>query len=92
MKAFRLALFFAPALVMPGLSAPAQTQITYPWCAVYSGGKGGGTNCGFSTLEQCRATVSGIGGFCERNTFYTGRTDTGPVRHPKTNRKRVRDY
>jgi hypothetical protein len=41
------------------------------WCAQYSGGRaGGGTNCGFFTLEQCRATVSGIGGFCVINQFY----------------------
>jgi len=45
----------------------------YRWCAVYGGGDmGGGTNCGFITLEQCRATVSGIGGSCEPNQFYTG--------------------
>ena len=40
------------------------------WCAQYSGRGGGGTNCGFFTLEQCRATVSGIGGFCVPNQFY----------------------
>ena len=41
------------------------------WCAQYSGRVGGGaTNCGFFTLEQCRATVSGIGGFCVINQFY----------------------
>jgi Protein of unknown function (DUF3551) len=48
----------------------------YPWCAQYSGGRGGGgRNCGFATLEQCRATVFGIGGFCEPNLFYTGRAE-----------------
>ncbi len=26
-----------------------------------------GTNCGFDTLQQCRATIAGIGGWCERN-------------------------
>jgi hypothetical protein len=35
----------------------------YPWCANYSGDWSGVSNCGFLTLEQCRATVSGIGGF-----------------------------
>jgi hypothetical protein len=45
----------------------------YPWCAVYSGDGGGGTNCGFLTIEQCRATVSGIGGFCAPNQFYNPR-------------------
>lgn len=34
----------------------------YKWCAVDSGG---GTNCGFITIEQCRTSVSGVGGFCE---------------------------
>ena len=29
-----------------------------------------GRNCGFSTYEQCRATVSGIGGYCEVNSMY----------------------
>jgi hypothetical protein len=37
----------------------------YPWCAVYSDDAGGASNCGFLTIEQCRATESGIGGFCE---------------------------
>jgi hypothetical protein len=40
------------------------------WCAEYSGETGGATNCGFFTIEQCRATVSGIGGFCVPNQFY----------------------
>jgi hypothetical protein len=35
----------------------------YPLCAQYSGDGGGGTNCGFLTFEQCRAGLSGIGGF-----------------------------
>jgi hypothetical protein len=44
----------------------------YKWCAVYSGNFSA-TNCGFLTLEQCRATVSGIGGDCEPNQFYNPR-------------------
>ncbi len=64
--------FLAATLVMPfALAAPAHADIQYPWCAQYSG-RDGGRNCGFSTFEQCRATVSGIGGFCERNSFFTG--------------------
>jgi Protein of unknown function (DUF3551) len=50
-------------------AAPALAQ-NYPWCAQYGGRAGGATNCGFSTFEQCMATVSGIGGFCDRNTLY----------------------
>jgi hypothetical protein len=63
---FMLGLF----VVVVGVSGPAQAQ-NYPWCAYYGGVMGGGgTNCGFSTFQQCQATVSGIGGFCDRNTQY----------------------
>jgi len=43
------------------------------WCAYYPGGS---SNCGFYSFEQCQATVSGIGGFCNRNPFsgYAGHT------------------
>ena len=50
------------------------------WCAQYSGK--GATNCGFFTIEQCRATVSGIGGFCVPNQFYN------PCRPAQRARKR----
>ena len=57
-------------LVAEGLSTSAQAQ-NYPWCAVYGHGlMGGSSNCGFTTYQQCQATVSGIGGFCERNNQY----------------------
>ena len=37
------------------------------WCANY--GSHGGTNCGFYSYEQCRATMSGVGGSCQPNPF-----------------------
>ena len=43
----------------------------------------GGTNCGFLTIEQCRATLSGNGGFCEPNQFYTGPETTPAGRKRK---------
>lgn len=49
--------------------AAAQGYKLYPWCAYYEG-LGGYTNCYFSTLAQCRAAVSGVGGTCNINTFY----------------------
>ncbi|MFZ2068331.1 MAG: DUF3551 domain-containing protein [Xanthobacteraceae bacterium] len=54
---------------LTGGSANAQN---YPWCAQYGGRMGGGENCGFSTYQQCMAALSGNGGFCNRNTQYTG--------------------
>lgn len=88
-----------PALVIPALALPAFAGFAtaavllaatpasadpYRWCAQY--GRDGGRNCGFVTLQQCQATVSGIGGFCERNPFYTG--PDRPVRsHRKADRR-----
>jgi hypothetical protein len=54
--------------VTPGLVTRAQAQ-NYPWCAVLNMGDAA-YNCGFVTHEQCMATVSGIGGFCELNNLY----------------------
>jgi hypothetical protein len=48
---------------------PAKAEITYAWCAVYSE-LDASRNCGFATYEQCRAAVSGNGGFCEPNSMY----------------------
>jgi hypothetical protein len=54
------------------LASPSQAD-PYRWCAEYGGFRGGGgTNCYFMTLQQCRAAVSGVGGYCRHNTFYTG--------------------
>ncbi len=68
MKFPLFALAVAVAAAAAATRAPAQTN--YPWCAYYSGRGGGGTNCGFVSFEQCMATVSGIGGFCNINTQY----------------------
>lgn len=66
------ALIAVPTLL---IQAPANAlpYDPYPWCANYGGDASGASNCGFLTLEQCRATVSGIGGFCEHNQFYNPR-------------------
>jgi uncharacterized protein DUF3551 len=42
----------------------------YPWCANFH--EGAGTNCGFTSYDQCMQTVRGSGGFCAPNDFYTG--------------------
>src|SRR4029078_5767913 len=57
------------------------------WCAAY---RNGSNNCGFYTYEQCMATVSGIGGFCNRNPdARPGKPAARKERNvaPKTKRK-----
>jgi hypothetical protein len=49
--------------------AVAQTATCRPWCVHYSGSRGGGTNCGFISFEQCMWTAQGAdicmpNGFC----------------------------
>jgi hypothetical protein len=44
----------------------------YRWCAVLGATSDLGTNCYFVTLEQCQATISGVGGFCTPNYRYAG--------------------
>ena len=61
-------------------SSEAAPYDPYPWCAAYGGSWSGVSNCGFMTLQQCMATVSGMGGSCEPNQFYN------PGRSGKRNR------
>jgi hypothetical protein len=64
----RLLLFTLAIFAMAvGGGTRAQAQ-NYPWCADYDGP--GGTNCGFTSFQQCMATLAGMGGFCNANTQY----------------------
>ena len=80
---FVLAALLASAALMPATVGSAQAD-PYRWCANYSG-KLSGSNCWFMTLEQCRATVSGVGGYCTPNPFYDGRPlGQAPARRPRS--------
>jgi len=68
--------FAALGLTLAG--TPGSAEITYPWCAQY-GEQSGARNCGFSTFEQCRAAISGNGGYCIENPMY----HPGPVPKPR---------
>ena len=66
----------------------AQAQGKYcPWCARYDGWT---VVCGFATFQQCLATISGVGGFCQRNVMSPPFAAEGPrykrARHARRNR------
>jgi hypothetical protein len=83
MRASLTILGFATALLLTG-APPATAEITYPWCVQYGGFDGGGRNCGFSTLEQCRATANGSSDFCERNPMYVPNAESSrPARRSR---------
>lgn len=66
-----LAGFGLAAMAMAMTTATAAAADDYRYCAVY-GVEGRATNCYFVTLEQCQAAISGMGGFCQPNPYYTG--------------------
>ena len=57
-------------------SASAETY--YPWCAYYDMWT---YNCGFTTRQQCLATVSGVGGACRVNPYPAPAADARGRRH-----------
>jgi hypothetical protein len=62
--------------VAAGTGTRAEAQ-NMPWCAQYS--TRDGSTCGFTTFQQCMATITGIGGFCNQNWQYKPVT---PATHP----------
>ena len=52
--------------VAVGAATPASAEVQYPWCAQYRKPLD-------ANYQQCRETVSGIGGFCYRNPAYPPR-------------------
>jgi uncharacterized protein DUF3551 len=61
------------------------------WCSEYS--RGGGTNCGFYTFDQCLANISGIGGRCYPNPYIAagpGFDGTGVYGPGRVHRRPIR--
>ena len=60
----RRLVFTMGLLVTSGIGAHAY-EVIYPWCK-----KEYGTNCGFSTLAQCQASIIGGTEVCFQNPAY----------------------
>jgi hypothetical protein len=61
-------------------SKPSEALIVYQWCAHYNG-RNSAPSCGSTTYAQCMATLSGNGGFCAENPWWTGpQADRRPPR------------
>ena len=72
MRRFIIALGALAAMAGAGqLATPASAEIDYPYCRDRGGGEYN-MRCDFTTLEQCQATASGLGGSCSLNPFYKG--------------------
>ena len=83
----------AATLMATSLLSPTAHADPYRWCAVYGGGKGGGSeNCYMTTLAQCEAQIRGLGGFCRENLFFDGRPVRTPEDHAYNPRRRHREH
>lgn len=87
MRIFVLGFAVIAGLLAASATEPANAD-PYKYCAVYASGyAGGGTNCGFVTLAQCRDTISGVGGTCSPNPFYDGVSFDGPRRTRRAHKR-----
>jgi len=76
------------SLIVMSAVEPAKAD-PYRWCAVYGSFGGGGVeSCYYLTIEQCRASVSGIGGFCRESGWYDGRPVSTDAPLPRRSHKR----
>lgn len=83
--------FLLGAIVLAATSsglrpAAADNRGAFPWCAVYSVGRGSVVwDCQYRSVEACRPNViSGNRGFCNHNPAYEG-----PVEPRRRHGKRV---
>lgn len=56
------------------------------WCAYYSG-ISSSIECSYDTYAQCRATISGVGGFCAANPNYVAVMEERPDRRRTHHRR-----
>ena len=62
----------ATALAVLALSAPsgdAQTFFSKRYCTFGGNNNSGEADCSYNTLEQCRASASGLARYCGENPF-----------------------
>jgi hypothetical protein len=76
----------AAAAALTVLATQGAQAREYPWCAYYGGSDNDATNCGFETREQCRAAISGVGGYCQTNPRYVPATTGRGGRQSDRNR------
>src|SRR5713101_1661612 len=63
-------LVIAAALLGETQVSNAQSPYSYPWCALGGTRDSNALSCYYTSWEQCRTTMSGIGGLCVASPYY----------------------
>jgi len=79
----RLSIWTACLLIAAPMLGGSAFGQSARWCAIDN--VGGGTNCGFVSIDQCRASISGVGGVCEpRQVVPANLSPAAKAAAPKT--------
>jgi hypothetical protein len=66
-----IALFVASAALLGETQVSnAQSAYSYPWCSLGGTRGSNALSCYYTSWEQCRTTMSGIGGLCVQSPYY----------------------
>jgi len=70
MRLLIVSLFLVAAALLGEIpAASAQSATSYRWCAKYYK-EGSPTSCYYTSYQQCKTTLSGIGGYCFESPYY----------------------
>jgi Protein of unknown function (DUF3551) len=58
----------------------AQSAYSYPWCSLGGHRGSNALSCYYTSWEQCRTTMSGIGGYCVESPYYHAQPTQPPHR------------
>src|SRR6266849_3945165 len=70
----------AAALLGETQISNAQSPYSYPWCSLGGTRGSNALSCYYTSWEQCRTTMSGIGGLCVASPYYHGQSTPLPHR------------
>src|SRR5260370_36503022 len=57
-----------------------QSAYSYPWCSLGGTRNSNALSCYYTSWEQCRTTMSGIGGNCVESPYYHAQSTLLPHR------------
>jgi Protein of unknown function (DUF3551) len=73
-------LVIAAALLGKTQISNAQSPYSYPWCSLGGGKDSNALSCYYTSREQCRTTMLGIGGYCVESPYYHAQSTPPPDR------------